>query len=105
LPIFCISPFYSPSIPCHRSLKFQILSGLVNGFSECLAQTDVWPGWEFTEATFVAEVRGEIDASSTFVATESVCCARRHGVTKAMMIEKMILDGIIKLRSIGFYNI
>ena len=101
MPFFCISPFYSFAIPCHHSLKFQILSGLVNGFSECLAQTDVWLDRKFIEATFVAEVRGEIDASSTFVTTESVCWAKRHRATKAMMIEMMILDCII----IYFYQV
>lgn len=34
------------------------------GSSECIAQTDVWPGWEFFEATLVAEVRGEIHAGT-----------------------------------------
>jgi hypothetical protein len=79
-------PFWVHLLKSQKSVAF--------GSSECIAQTDVWPGWEFSEATFVAEVCGEIDASSIFVATESVCCARRHGVTKAMMIEKMILDCI-----------
>ena len=80
-------PFWVHLFKSQKSVAF--------GSSECIAQTDVWPGWEFTEATLVAEVCGEIDASSTFVATESAGWARRHGVTKAKMIEKMILDCII----------
>ena len=79
-------PFWVHLLKSQKSVAF--------GSSECIAQTDVWPDRKFIEATFVAEVRGEIDASSTFVATESVCWAERHEATKAMMIEKMILDGI-----------